>query len=107
MAARTAVGMRFVPGARRFVPSLSFTSHAQRAEAFRELALAEADDPIDPSADPVGAAVLPYEAAVAPSLPIADTDNGTPWRQASVPLHELPEDVQPADRDALDRRRGR
>ena len=38
----------------------------QRADAFRELALAEADDPIDPSPHPVGAAVLPCKAAVAP-----------------------------------------
>ena len=44
---------------------------AQRGEAFRELALAEADDPIDPSAHAVDAAVLPCEAAVAPSLPVA------------------------------------
>src|SRR5271157_4330281 len=51
---------------------------AQRAEAFRELALAEADDPIDPSAHPVDAAVLPYEAAVAPSLPVAETDDAAP-----------------------------
>src|SRR5271165_7016228 len=51
---------------------------AQRAEAFRELALAEADDPIDPSAHPVDAAVLPYEAAVAPSLPVAETEDAAP-----------------------------
>jgi len=52
---------------------------AQRAEAFRELALAEADDPIDPSAHPVDAAVLPYyEAAVAPSLPVAEADDAAP-----------------------------
>ena len=52
---------------------------AQRAEAFRELALAEADDPIDPSAHSVDAAVLPYyEAAVAPSLPVAEADGATP-----------------------------
>src|SRR5437868_616148 len=51
---------------------------AQRAEAFRELALAEADDPIDPSAHPVDAAVLPYEAAVALSLPAAETDDAAP-----------------------------
>ena len=51
---------------------------AQRAEAFRELALAEADDPIDPSAHPVDAAVLAYEAAVAPSLPVAETDDAAP-----------------------------
>ena len=48
---------------------------AQRAEAFRELALAEADDPIDLSAHPVDAAVRPSEAAVAPSLPVAETDD--------------------------------
>jgi len=51
---------------------------AQRAEAFRELALAEADDPIDPSAHPFDAAVLRYEAAVAPSLPVAEADDATP-----------------------------
>ena len=51
---------------------------AQRAEAFRELALAEAADRIDPSAHPVDAAVLPYEAAVAPSLPVAETDDAAP-----------------------------
>ncbi len=51
---------------------------AQRAEAFRELALAEADDPIDPSAHPVDAAVRPSEAAVAPSLPVAETDDAAP-----------------------------
>ena len=51
---------------------------AQRAEAFRELALAEADDPLGPSADPVDAAVLPYEAAVAPWLPAAETDDAAP-----------------------------
>ncbi len=48
---------------------------AQRAEAFRELALAEADDPIDLSAHAVDAAVRPSEAAVAPSLPVAETDD--------------------------------
>jgi hypothetical protein len=26
---------------------------------------------------------------------------GQGWRQASVPLHELPEDIQPADWDAV------
>ena len=57
---------------------IGLLDRAQRAEAFRELALAEADEPVDPSADPVGAAVLPYEAAVAPSLPVADTDNAAP-----------------------------
>ena len=57
---------------------IGLLDRGQRAEAFRELALAEADDPIDPSADPVGAAVLPSEAAVAPSLPVADTDNAAP-----------------------------
>ena len=51
---------------------------AQRAEAFRELALAEADDPIDPSAHAADAAVLPCEAAVAPSLPVAETDDAAP-----------------------------
>ena len=51
---------------------------AQRAEAFRELALAEADDPIDPSAHAADAAVLPCEAAVAPSLPVAQTDHAAP-----------------------------
>src|SRR5208283_3607797 len=51
---------------------------AQRAEAFRELALAEADDSIDPSAHPVDAAVLPYEAAVALSLPVAEMDDAAP-----------------------------
>ena len=51
---------------------------AQRGEAFRELALAEADDPIDPSAHAVDAAVLPCEAAVAPSLPVAETDDAAP-----------------------------
>ena len=51
---------------------------AQRAEAFRELALAEADDPIDPSAQAVAAAVLLYEAAVAPSLPVAEADAAAP-----------------------------
>src|SRR5437879_6050734 len=51
---------------------------AQRAEAFRELALAEADDPIDPSPHPVDAAVPPYEAAVAPSLPVAEADDAAP-----------------------------
>ena len=51
---------------------------AQRAEAFRELALAEADDPIDPSAQPVDAPVLRYEAAVAPSLPVAEAGDATP-----------------------------
>src|SRR5271166_3220230 len=51
---------------------------AQRDEAFRELALAEADDPIDPSAHAVDAAVLPCEAAVAPSLPVAETDDAAP-----------------------------
>ena len=51
---------------------------AQRAEAFRELALAEADDPTDPSVHPVDAAVLRYEAAVAPSLPVAEADDATP-----------------------------
>ena len=108
---------------------------AQRAEAFRELALAEADDPIDPSAHAADAAVLPCEAAVAPSLPVAETDDAEPeedllskvgrgriarfgcphcgrddvrpWGKAggkpSVPLHELPEDIQPADRDAVGR----
>ena len=50
---------------------------AQRAEAFRELALAEAYDPIDPLAHPVDAAVLRYEAAVAPSLPVAEADGAT------------------------------
>ena len=48
----------------------------QRAEAFRELALAEADDPIDASAHPVDAAALPYEAAVALSL--AEADDAAP-----------------------------
>src|SRR5947209_3744572 len=51
---------------------------AQRAEAFRELALAEADDPIHPSAHPVDVAVLPYDAAVAPSLPAAETGDAAP-----------------------------
>ena len=51
---------------------------AQRAEAFRELALAEADDPIDPSPHSVDAAVPPYEAAVTPSLPAAETDDAAP-----------------------------
>ncbi len=50
----------------------------QRAEAFRELALAEAADPIDPSAHAVDAAMLPYEAVVAPSLPVAGTDDAAP-----------------------------
>jgi hypothetical protein len=49
---------------------------AQRAEAFRKLALAEADDPID--AHPVAAAVQPYEAAVAPLLPVAEADDAAP-----------------------------
>ena len=52
---------------------IGLLDRAQRAEAFRELALAEADDPIDPSAHPVAAA-LPCEAAVTPSLPVAETD---------------------------------
>ena len=51
---------------------------AQRAEALRELALAEADDPIAPSADPVDAVALSYEAAVATSLPVAGPDNASP-----------------------------
>ena len=59
---------------------------AQRAEAFRELALAEADDPID--AHPVDAAVLPYEAAVAPLLPVAEADDA--GRRARVKFHVLP-----------------
>ena len=46
---------------------------AQRAEAFRELALAEADDPTDASAHPVDAPVLRYEVAVA--LPVAEADD--------------------------------
>ena len=54
---------------------IGLLDRAQRAEALRELALAEADDPIDPTAHPVGAAALPCEAAVAPSLPVAETDN--------------------------------
>ena len=57
---------------------IGLLDRAQRAEAFRELALAGADDPIDPSADPVGAAALSFEAAVAPSLPVASTDNAAP-----------------------------
>jgi hypothetical protein len=36
------------------------------------------DDPVDPSADPVGAAVLPREAAVPYSLPVAKADNAAP-----------------------------
>ena len=51
---------------------------SQRAEAFRELALAEADESVDPSALPLDAGVLPYEAAVAPSLQLAETDNAAP-----------------------------
>ena len=105
---------------------------AQRAEAFRELALAEGDDAIHPSAPAIDAAVPPYKAAVAPSLPAAETNERSPrktccrrsggvglralavrtavgmtssvgqgWRQAPVPLHELPEDIQPADWDAV------
>jgi len=57
---------------------IGLLDRAQRAKAFRELALAEADDPIDPLADPVGAAVLPCEAAVAPSLPVAEANNAAP-----------------------------
>ena len=57
---------------------IGLLDRGQRAEAFRELALAEADDPIGPSAHPVGAAVLPCEAAVAPSLPVAEADNAAP-----------------------------
>ena len=53
---------------------IGLLDRGQRAEAFRELALAEADDPIE--ADAVGAA---------------------------VPLCGLPEDLQPADRDAVGR----
>ena len=51
---------------------------AQRAEAFRELALAEADDPVEASAHPVDAAVPLDEAAVAPSLPLAKADDAAP-----------------------------
>ena len=114
---------------------IGLLDRGQRAEAFRELALAEAEDPIGPSAHPVGAAVLPCEAAVAPSLPVAEADSAAPeedllskvgrgrigrfgcphcggdeirpwgkgWRQASVPLHELPENIQPADRNSVGR----
>src|SRR3974377_768165 len=57
---------------------IGLLDRAQRAEALRELALVEADDPIDPSAHPVGGSVLPCEAAVAPSLPVAETDNAAP-----------------------------
>ena len=51
---------------------------AQRAEAFRELALAEADDPIDLSSQPVGAGAPPDEAAVAPSLLVGEADDAAP-----------------------------
>ena len=47
---------------------IGLLDRGQRAEAFRELALAEADHPIAPSSHPVGAAALP-------TLPVADTDN--------------------------------
>ena len=57
---------------------IGLLDRAQRTEAFRELALAEADDPIDPSAHLVVAAMLPCEAAVAPSLPVAEADNAAP-----------------------------
>ena len=57
---------------------IGLLDRAQRAEALRELALAEADDPIAPSADPVDAVALSYEAAVAPSLPVAGPDNAAP-----------------------------
>ena len=57
---------------------IGLLDRGQRAEAFRELALAEAEDAIGPSAHPVGAAVLPCEAAVAPSLPVAEADNAAP-----------------------------
>ena len=55
---------------------IGLLDRGQRAEAFRELALAEADDPIE--ADAVGAAVPPCEAAVAPSLPVAEADKAAP-----------------------------
>ena len=57
---------------------IGLLDRGQRAEAFRELALAEADDSVEPSADPVGAAVRPSEGAVAPSLPVAETDTAAP-----------------------------
>ena len=57
---------------------IGLLDRAQRAEAFRALALAEADDPIDPSPHPVDAAVLVYEAAVAASLPVAERDDAAP-----------------------------
>jgi hypothetical protein len=59
-------------------PDAGLSDRAQRVEVFRELALVKADDPVDPSADPVGAAVLPYEAAVAPSLPVPQADTAAP-----------------------------
>jgi hypothetical protein len=51
---------------------------AQRAEAFRELALAKAADPIEASVHPVDAAVLPNEAAASSPLPVAEADDAAP-----------------------------
>ena len=85
---------------------IGLLDRAQRAEALRELALVEADDPIDPSAHPVGGSVLPCEAAVAPSLPVAKTDNAAPEEDLLSKVGRgriAPEDIQPADRDAVGR----
>ena len=58
-----------------WLAGIGLLGREQRAEASRQLALVEADDPIDPSAHPVAAA-LPCEAAVTPLLPVAETDKG-------------------------------
>jgi molecular chaperone GrpE len=57
---------------------IGLLDRGQRAEAFRKLAPAEADDPVGPSSHPVGATAPSCEAAVAPSLPVAEADNAAP-----------------------------
>ena len=127
-------GLREMDRAAFGLAELGFWTRRNAPRRSENLALAAADAPIDPSAHPVDAAVLPCEAAVALSLPVAEMDDAAPeedlmskvgrgwiarfgcphcgrddvrpwqgWRQASVPLHELPEDIQPADRDAVGR----
>src|SRR5271157_6107611 len=71
-------GLREMDRAAFGLAELGFWTRRNAPRRSGNLALAEADAPIDPSAHPVDAAVLPYEAAVALSLPVAGMDDAAP-----------------------------